>query len=402
MKTKIYYLLIFVFAFFLTKAQEQKAIEGQFIVILKESASAPVIKNQKPNNNRDAKEKGNKAARDKALAKNKAVREKGKINEKSVLFEYADVLSGFAAKLTPAEKKALESDTDVAGVYQDFEMSLGPLKSEAAPSDVDIKSQYNSGCFVNSVGGSNDGSGKSTWIWVLDTGIDLDHPDLNVGTSATYAKSFITGETAEDGHGHGTHVAGIAAAKNNSIGMIGVSAGARVVPVKVLANSGKGSWSALLAGLNHVAKYDIKGDVINMSLGAYPVSSCENSNPTLRDAIRNLGASGTWVVMAAGNDSGNANANLPGCINGSKVLTVGALGCNSDCASYSNFGSAVDWTAVGTGVYSTYRNGGYATLSGTSMASPVVAGIVHSRNSLPLSAGTVSCKNASYKKAKLK
>lgn len=400
MKLKIYFFLIFVFAFFLAEAQGAKAIEGQYIVILKESASKPVIKNQKPNNNREAKEKGNKAARDKALAKNKAVREKGKINEKSVLFDYADVLSGFAAKLTPAEKKALESDADVAGVYQDFEMSLAPLKSEAAPGDVEIKSQYNTGCFVNSVGGSNDGSGKATWIWVLDTGIDLDHPDLNV--SSTYVTSFITGETAEDGHGHGTHVAGIAAAKNNSIGMVGVSAGARVVPVKVLANTGKGSWSALLAGLNYVAIWDIKGDVINMSLGAHPVSNCENTNPTLRDAIRNLGAAGTWVIMAAGNDSDNANANLPGCINGSKVLTVGALGCNNDCASYSNFGSAVDWTAVGSGIYSTYKNGSYATLSGTSMASPVVAGIVHSRNALPLSAGTVYCKNVWYKKAKLK
>ena len=402
MNLKNIFLLFLVLAFFQAEAQSPKAIDGQFIVVLKESAAKPVIKGRKAAANREAQERGNKQMRDQVLAKTKAVRQKGNVNENSVIFDYADVMSGFAAKLTPAQKKALEADPDVEGVYQDYVVTLGPVTAETNPSDVTVQNQYNSGCFVQKSGGFNNGSNKTTWIWILDTGIDLDHPDLNVQTNSTYAKSFISGQTAEDGHGHGTHVAGIAAAKNNSIGMVGISAGARVVPVKVLSNTGSGSWSALIAGLNHVAKYDIAGDVVNMSLGGYGYTNCENVNPTLRNAIRNLGAAGTWVVMAAGNDSADANRNLPGCINGTKVLTVGALNCANTCASYSNWGNSVDWAAVGSGVYSTHRNGGYATLSGTSMAAPVVAGIVHQRNNVPLSAGNVSCKGASYKMAKLK
>lgn len=392
--------MLLALALFSARSQAQKPIEGQYIVVFKEDKVKPVIKDQKKNTNREAKANANKPAREQVGAKMKATRAKNNVSENSVIYEYADVLAGFTAKLTPAQKKALEADADVAGVYQDFEVALGPIAQEAAPSDVNVASQYSSSCAITKAGGFTSGSSKATWIWILDTGMDMDHPDLNVQTSSFYAKSFISGQTVEDGHGHGTHVAGIAAAKDNTIGAVGVSAGAKVVPVKVLSNTGSGSWSALIAGLNHVAQYDIANDVVNMSLGGYGYSNCENANPTLRDAIRNLGAAGTYVVMAAGNDSGDANRNLPGCVNGSKVYTVGALNCNNSCASYSNWGSSVDWIAVGSGVYSTYKNGGYATLSGTSMASPVVAGVIHARVGPPVSAGTVSCGGTSFKIAK--
>lgn len=387
------------FAFFKAEAQEPQAIPGQFIVVMKESAAKPVIRQQKTSTNRETKERNNLAARTQVLTKLKATRTKLNVKETAVLYEYADVMSGFAVKLTAQEKRALEADPDVEGVYQDYVVSLGPIKAETNASDIVVSAQYTS-CAVSKAGGPVNGSGKNTWIWILDTGIDQDHPDLNVQTSSTFAKSFIAGQTADDGHGHGTHVAGIAAAKSNSIGVVGVSAGARVVPVKVLSNSGSGSWSSLISGLNHVATYDIPGDVVNMSLGGYGYSNCENSNPVLRNAVRNLGLAGTYVVMAAGNDSGNSNLNLPGCINGTKVYTVGAMTCNNTCASYSNWGSAVDWVAVGSSVYSTYKNKGYATLSGTSMASPVVAGIIHARGGAPVSAGNINCGGGTYKIAK--
>ena len=422
MKPKLLFTALAVFAFALVKAQQPQPIPGQYIVVLKEQGGvSPVVKSGKKNNNREQKANDNKAQRDKNLNKVKEVRGKKGIKESAVLSEFADVLVGFTGKLTEAEVNSLKSDPDVDGVFQDYVITLGPARPEANPVDVGylqtskdygvggaaidntanniIPAQYVT-CTNTKAGGSADGSTKSTWIWILDTGIDLDHPDLNVNTSSTFAKSF-TGEPVDDQHGHGTHCAGIAAAKNNSIGVIGVSSGARVVPVKVLGNTGNGSWSWLLSGLNHVAMYDIPGDVVSMSLGGYGYPGCENSWIALRDAIKNLGFAGTWVVMAAGNDGADAGLNRPGCINGTRVLTVGSINCSNVCATSSNFNpGVVDWVAVGVSVYSTYKNGTYATLSGTSMATPAVAGILHSKNNYPVSAGTVSCKGATYKIAR--
>jgi subtilisin family serine protease len=417
----------------------QKPIPGQYIVLLKETSAKPVIKDQKKNDNREQKANMNKAARDKNLAKVKQVQGKGKIKSTAVLNEFADVLVGFTAKLNAEEKKALETDADVAEVVQDYYVEIGPDLTEPNPKDVgairdemdhnhsaevspnltgpnvglntidNLYVRSDAGalaqaqvvpCGIIKAGGFVDGSAKSTWIWILDTGIDTDHPDLNVQTNPTYAKSFIAGETFEDGHGHGTHCAGTAAAKNNAIGVVGVSAGARVVPVKVLSNAGTGSWSALLNGLNHVAIYDISGDVVSMSLGGYGYANCENSWGALRDAIRNLGNAGTWVVMAAGNDNADANLNRPGCINGNRVYTIGGMSCQNTCYSNSNWNTSasvpVDWVAVGVSVYSTCRGGGYCTKTGTSMATPHVAGILHARNAPPLVAGTISCKGKTY------
>ncbi len=116
---------------------------------------------------------------------------------------------------------------------------------EPPPGDVQSDGQTTP-CAIKNAGGTKK-STSTNWIWILDTGIDLDHPDLSVGNIAPYAKSFIPGETHDDGNGHGTHVAGIAAAKNNSFGTVGVSAGALVIPVKVLANSGMASFTYMIS-----------------------------------------------------------------------------------------------------------------------------------------------------------
>jgi len=424
-------------------AQEKtpRPIPGQFIVILKESAAKPVIKDQRKSNEREQKVTLNKTVRETNFSKVRQVQAKRNIKSSSIVSEYADVVVGFSARLNAVEKKALESDPDVAEVVQDYYIDIGPDKSESNPKDMGASSIIDNQnhtddqhqtlvgpnielsaidntfvkkstsdfaqtvpCGITKAGGFLDGSAKATWIWILDTGIDTDHPDLNVQTNATFAKSFIAGQTFEDGHGHGTHCAGTAAAKNNSIGVVGVSAGARVVPVKVLNNSGTGSWSALLAGLNHVAMYDIPGDVISMSLGGYGYANCENSLTTLRDAIKNLGNAGTHVVMASGNDNADANLNRPGCINGTRVYTVGAMTCTNTCYVSANWNTSssvpVDWVAVGVSVYSTCMGGGYCTKTGTSMATPHVAGIIHARGGAPLVAGTISCKGKNYNIAK--
>ncbi len=127
------------------------------------------------------------------------------------------------------------------------------------------------------------------------------------------------------------------------------------------------------------------GDVVMMSLGGYDVSSCERSNPSLFSAIQELANSGMFIVMSAGNDQGDANLNLPGCINGPNVFTVAALDfdCSTGitgCASYSNYGKpAVDWAAPGSAIISTWPGRQYQVMSGTSMACALVAGIIHAR-----------------------
>lgn len=392
-------LLIFVVnSVFAQKGSEPKPIPGQFIVVLKEDVAKPVI-NQKRivTNDREKKEQQNSNARSSNLTKVREIASKSNLKQDVIVYEYADILSGFTAKLNDNEVKSLRANPNVEGVYQDYEVQIVSnfTSYDECEEEASFYAQTTT-CAVTKAGGPVDGSSKATWIWILDTGIDLDHPDLNVQTSATYAKSFIAGQTVEDGHGHGTHVAGIAAAKNNSIGVVGVSSGARVVPVKVLSNSGSGSFSGIISGLNHVAMYDIPGDVVNMSIEAYGYANCQNSNPALRDAIFNLGNAGTYVVMAAGNESANANLNLPGCINGNRVYTVGSITCANACSGFSNWGNSVDWVAVGSSVYSTHKNGGYTTMNGTSMASPVVAGVIHARNAPPLSAGNVNCSGANY------
>lgn len=400
MRTKFFLTTLLVFGLIFAFGQEPVAIPGQYIVELKESAAKPVVKEQKKNNNREQKAKDNQAAREKNMNKIKELKQKKNIKESAVLSEFADVVVGFSAKLTDEEVKNLKADPDVEGVYPDYVVALGPITEEPAPSDVNASAQY-VGCNITKAGGFVNTSTKPTWIWILDTGINLGHPDLNVQTAAPYARSFVPGQTVEDGYGHGTHCAGIAAAKNNTIGVVGVSAGAKVVPVKVLDNGGSGAWSWIIAGLNHVATYDIPGDVVSMSLGGCCILNCMNSNPTLRNAVVNLGLAGTWVCMASGNNANDAGKNLPGCINGTRVFTVGCINCSNVCCSFSNFNpNVVDWVAVGYNVYSTYKNGGYTTMSGTSMSCPIVAGICHAKNAAPVSAGTVTCMGASYRIAR--
>lgn len=124
-----------------------------------------------------------------------------------------------------------------------------------------------------------DGSGYT--VWVLDTGIDLDHADLNVDANRGFT-AFTKGRDAgkDDGNGHGTHVAGTIAALNKGIDVVGVAAGAVVVPVKVLDSRGSGSWSGVLAGIDHVAANASPGDCANMSLGG-------GFNQELNDAVKN-------------------------------------------------------------------------------------------------------------------
>lgn len=206
--------------------------------------------------------------------------------------------------------------------------------------------------------------------WVIDTGIDLDHPDLNVETAR--GANFVTSgpNTPNDGNGHGTHVAGTIAAINNSIGVIGVAPGAAVVPIRVLDNQGFGTLSGVIAGINHVAANAQPGEVANMSLGGAPSTALDNAVIAAADL-------GIKFAVAAGNEGQHASGSSPARVEHPNVYTVAAINQNDTMASFSNFGNPpIDCADPGVGILSTWLNGGYNTISGTSMAAPHVAGIL--------------------------
>ena len=223
--------------------------------------------------------------------------------------------------------------------------------------------------------------GKFGTAWIIDTGVDLTHPDLNVDVRRS--RSFLTGKPwAGDQNGHGTHVAGTIAAYNNSFGVVGVAPGARVVSVRVLNGMGEGTVSSVIAGVEYVAANARPGDVANMSLGG-GVSAAVDA------AVANAAAGGVKFVIAAGNSSTHANNESPARVNAPNVYTVSAFGNGNTWASFSNYGNPpIDYAEPGVAIKSTWLGGGYKTLSGTSMAAPHLAGILLARAN-PIVDGTV-------------
>jgi subtilisin family serine protease len=278
---------------------------------------------------------------------------------------YAHSIQGFSVAMGPAVAARLANDPDVAYIEPD---RIVTINQKGKPNTGGGTTPQEIPYGISRVGGFGDGTGKVAWV--IDTGIDLDHPDLKV---ATYGYSaFTTGKDAslDDGNGHGTHVAGTIAALNNSIGVVGVAAGATVVPVKVLGSTGSGSNSGVIAGVNYVAANAKSGDVANMSLGG-------GAFKALDDAVIAAASKGIIFALAAGNDGALAANSSPARANGANIYTVSAHNSSDVFASWSNYGNPpVDYCAPGVSIKSTYKGGGYSTLSGTSMASPHVAGIL--------------------------
>lgn len=275
---------------------------------------------------------------------------------------YVHALNGFAGFVPPGRLAALEADPDVAWVEPD---QVAHIVAKIKPPPVQPAQVIPPGiCRIGLSATPVTGIG----IAIIDTGIDLDHPDLNVVGDVTFVSRTTSGD---DDNGHGTHCAGIAAAVDNAIGVRGVAPGAPLYAVKVLSRSGSGTYSAIIAGVNWVAARPNEIKVANMSLGG-PFSSALNL------AVANAVAEGIVFCVAAGNESVDAGTTSPASC--PEAITVSAVS-DADCAcgndvfaSFSNFGEAVDIAAPGVYVYSTYKGGAYATMSGTSMASPHAAG----------------------------
>jgi subtilisin family serine protease len=283
---------------------------------------------------------------------------------------YSNSIRGFSASANSAAQ--LQSrNPNIAYCEQDQEMDAiqagGPFDFRAvggrpAPSQ---PPQSTSWGITRVDGGSGTPNGVA---WIIDTGIDLDHPDLNVDVSRS--RNFSSGNSPNDGNGHGSHVAGIIAARNNTIGVVGVTPDATVIAVRVLNNAGSGTTSGVIAGVDYVAGAGSSGDVANMSLGGGP-------SQALDAAVVAAAATGVKFTLAAGNESDSATNHSPARANGPNVYTVSAFSQGDNWASFSNFGNPpIDYAEPGVSIRSTYKDGGYATLSGTSMAAPHLAGIL--------------------------
>lgn len=216
--------------------------------------------------------------------------------------------------------------------------------------------------------------GEYIKVCVIDTGIDSTHPDLmsNIYGGRNYVKinGSINRAKWNDDNGHGSHVAGIIAGLDNSIGTVGVAPNAKLYAVKALNRQGTGYLSDVTDGVYECVRAG--AHVINMSLG---VKSNPNYSSPLKTAILNAQASGAIVVVAAGNNGESISNTIPAGY--SFVITVGATNSLNQITYWSNYGlGSNDFVAPGASIYSTWKNGGYATISGTSMASPHVAGVV--------------------------
>lgn len=290
---------------------------------------------------------------------------------------YRHALRGYAARMSGAAAARLADDPRVADVRTDRVLTT---TAQTLPPGIDrVQADVSS-----TVAGDRRGS-VDVDIAIIDTGIDPKHRDLNVVGGVNCVPG---GRSAKDLNGHGTHVAGTAAARDDNRGVVGVAPGARLWAVRVLDAQGSGLESTVLCGIDWVTARAENIEVANMSLGgAGSEGSCDDGG--MHQAVCASVEAGVTYVVSAGNAAIDAGQFVPAAFD--EVITVSAMtdfdgrpggvgtptcqtGSDDEFASFSNFGEDIDLIAPGMCVLSTWRGRGYRTISGTSMASPHVAG----------------------------
>jgi subtilisin family serine protease len=344
--------------------QQEILIPNQYIVMLKPDVGSRLSSSSA------SKNKLNNLALDEII---KSVSDRVQKIDASIIYTNKFALGGFLVKVAdPKAVDIIKQDPNVAFVEQD---KIVHINSQVMPTGIMRVGAERS----SAASGSGLERDVDADIAILDTGISLNHQDLNVYRQQTFVANTTT---ADDDNGHGTHVAGIAAAKDNSIGVVGVAPGARLWAVKVLDKDGAGAISTIIKGIDYVTQHASEIDVVNLSFG------CECNSPALDAAINNSVQAGITYVVAAGNEHKDASTSSPA--SNPNVITVSAIadsdgkcggigpptkhGNDDTLADFSNFGKAVSIAAPGVNILSTYKDNSYATLSGTSMASPFVAG----------------------------
>ena len=359
-------------------AGKASVIPDRYIVVLKDGAG-------------EAATQGNRQDPEQVASE---MTQKNKVE--GVTHTYGSALKGFAAKIPVGKLEAVRSDPRVAYVAQDREIHASAQSLPKGINRVD-------GDLSSTNAGNSSGSVNAD-VAIIDTGI-YDHVDLNI--KGGYNCTSTNRSAWADGNGHGTHVAGTVAARDNTIGVVGAAPGARLWAIKVLNDNGQGSYSSIICGINRVTQMNNDAsttnniEVANMSLGGGGADdgNCgyTNNDPLHKAVCKSVAAKITFVV-AAGNDGSHVSNYVPASYN--EVITVSALAdyngkpfggalntCNhdpqddDDFAYFSNFGSDVDVGAPGVCINSTWKGGGYKIISGTSMASPHVAGAAALRKS---------------------
>lgn len=308
-------------------------------------------------------------------------------------FVYSHALNGFSAPLSPAALAELKQDPRVKYVEQVQKLSISVQDIPTGIDRIDAEPGTSTTSYADKV-----------TVAIIDTGI-ADHLDLNVVKKVNCAKKGPFNQeckegNANDANGHGTHVAGTVAARDNTEGVVGVAPGADLWAMKVFKDNGDGWTSYSIAALDYIIGQG-GVDVVNMSLTS-------STSQAVNDAVKRTYDAGIVVVVAAGNQLSDASTRSPA--SAPEAITVSAIAdfdgkgggkadqtvnfsiCTEDTddsfACFSNFGSLIDIAAPGVLILSTWNDGGYATISGTSMASPHVAGaaaklIADARNSIP-------------------
>ncbi|MET9665695.1 S8 family peptidase [Streptomyces sp. NPDC006475] len=272
---------------------------------------------------------------------------------------YSAALNGYSVQLSEAQARKFAADPAVVSVVQNRVFTATATQPNPPSWGLDRIDQR--ALPANRSYTYPDTAGEGVTAYIIDTGVRITHSDF--GGRASYGYDAIDNDnTAQDGNGHGTHVAGTVAGTAH-----GVAKKARIVGVRVLDNSGSGTTEQVVAGIDWVTRNAVKPAVANLSLGG-------GVDPALDTAVRNSIASGVTYAIAAGNDGANASNYSPARV--TEAITVGSTTSTDARSSFSNYGTVLDIFAPGSSITSSWNTGDAATntISGTSMATPHVAG----------------------------
>ncbi len=314
-----------------------------------------------------------------------------------IIHTYDSASEGFSTRLPAFVLDDLRGLDEVEYVRLDDKVSrLPPDEGEADPvadpapllTDAEIPES------ISRIGGPFLGSGlDAIEVAVIDSGIDGSHPDLNVvGEIDVVAQGGGQAAPGQDPNGHGTHVAGTIGAVADGDGVVGAAPGVALHAVRVLDGTGLGYTSDIIAGIEYVLEHpEIR--VVNLSLGG-PAAPVGEPDP-MRDALERLEEAGVVAVIAAGNEGGSADDHSPANYDIGIVVSAydASGGSDNGFAWFTNSGGTVDVAAPGVGILSTWPGGQYATLDGTSMATPAVAGAVAAFLATEPGAGVVRVRN---------